>query len=88
MRRFSCIFGLSMLAAGSALPAQRLKSFPFFNRSDPKIETRVFVDAPQLRLACKEVGVLPFSRSNQPDHSPPPSRPFCGRPFFRAPRPK
>ncbi len=76
MRRFSRIFCLSMLAAGSTLPAQRLKSFPFFNRSDPKIETRVFVDAPQLRLACKEVGVLPFSRSNQPDHKAPPFETF------------
>ena len=76
MRRFSRIFCLSVLAAGSALPAQRLKSFPFFNRSDPKIETRVFVDAPQLRLACKEVGVLPFSRSNQPDHKAPPFETF------------
>ena len=60
-----------MLAVGSALPAQKLKPFPFFNRSDPKIETRVFVHAPQLKLACKEVGVLPFSRSNQPDPKAP-----------------
>ena len=60
-----------MLAVGSALPAQKLKPFPFFNRSDPKMETRVFVHAPQLKLACKEVGVLPFSRSNQPDPKAP-----------------
>ena len=67
MLRFSLIFCLSMLAVGSTLPAQKLKPFPFFNRSDPKIETRVFVHAPRLKLACKEVGVLPFPLSNQPE---------------------
>ena len=71
MLRFSLIFCLSMLAVGSTLPAQKLKPFPFFNRSDPKIDTRVFVHAPQLKLAGKEVGVLPFSRSSQPDHNAP-----------------
>ncbi len=62
---------LGTLVVGSTLPAQKLKPFPFFNRSDPKIETRVFVRAPQLKLACREVGVLPFSRSNQPNPNVP-----------------
>ena len=71
MLRSSLVFCLSMLLAGSAQPAQKLKPFPLFNRSDPKIETRVFVHAPRLKLACKEVGVLPFSPSNQPDTKAP-----------------
>ena len=71
MRRLSVILWLGGLVSNQGLAAQKLKSFPFFNRSDPKIETRVFVHAPQLKLACKEVGVLPVSRSHQPDPAAP-----------------
>ena len=48
------------LVAADDLSAQ-LKGFPWINRGDPKINVVVFVDAPQFKLACKEVGVFPFS---------------------------
>ena len=43
----------------------QLKGFPWINRGDPKIKAVVFVDAPQFKLACKEVGVFPFSVPDQ-----------------------
>ena len=39
----------------------QLKSFPWFNRGDPKITTRVYTRNPGFRLACKDVGVFPFA---------------------------
>jgi len=55
---------LITIVAANGLSAQ-LKKFPWVNRSDPKITAVVFVDAPQFKLACKEVGVLPFSVPDQ-----------------------
>ena len=39
----------------------QLKSFPWFNRGDPKITTRIFTRNPGFRLSCKDVGVFPFA---------------------------
>ena len=39
----------------------QLKGFPWFNRGDPKITTRVYTRNPGFRLACKDVGVFPFA---------------------------
>ena len=55
---------LIAIAAADGLSAQ-LKGFPWVNRSDPKINADVFVDAPRFKLACKEVGVFPFSGPDQ-----------------------
>ena len=55
---------LIAIAAADGLSAQ-LKGFPWVNRSDPKINADIFVDAPRFKLACKEVGVFPFSGPDQ-----------------------
>ncbi len=55
---------LIAIAAADGLSAQ-LKGFPWINRSDPKINAVVFVDAPRFKLACKEVGVFPFRVPDQ-----------------------
>ena len=55
---------LIAIAAAEGLSAQ-LKGFPWVNRSDPKINADIFVDAPRFKLACKEVGVFPFSGPDQ-----------------------
>ena len=55
---------LITIAAADGLSAQ-LKGFPWVNRSDPKINADIFVDAPRFKLACKEVGVFPFSGPDQ-----------------------
>ena len=66
---FSCVcralaLVLVAIVAAESLSAQ-LKGFPWVNRSDPKIKAVVFVEAPRFKLACKEVGVLPFSVPDQ-----------------------
>ena len=55
------LFILSLTPAWLIEPVfGQLKSFPWFNRGDPKITTRVFTRNPGLRLSCKDVGVFPF----------------------------
>jgi hypothetical protein len=58
--------GLVLIAivAADGLSAQ-LKEFPWVNPSDPKINAVVFAEAPRFKLACKEVGVLPFRLPDQ-----------------------
>ena len=52
---------LSLILAWLTEPVfGQLKSFPWFNRGDPKITTRVYTRNPGLRLSCKDVGVFPF----------------------------
>ena len=55
---------LIAIAAADGLSAQ-FKGFPWINRGDPKINAVEFVDAPRFKLACKEVGVFPFSGPDQ-----------------------
>ena len=59
MRLLFLVVTFCLLQPGP-IPADRLKSFPGFNRGDPKIQTIVFVYMPHLIISDKRVGVLPF----------------------------
>ena len=50
-----------LLVSAATAAAQTPRPFPFFNRGDPKIQTLVFVRQPDLDLAAKRIGVLPFT---------------------------
>ena len=64
MKRAIRLVIVSLCLPSTAQPVlAQLKSFPWFNRSDPKITTRVFTRNPGFRLSCKDVGVFPFSVS-------------------------
>jgi hypothetical protein len=67
---------IALHVATCSAQAQMHKLFPWFHRSDPAIESQIFVIRPCIRLDAGRIGILDFQTAQDGEPLPPPFSPF------------